>query len=77
MKYGHYIAAILVIIGALNWGLVGLFRFDLVSFIFGASFLARAVYLLIGLAGLIEVVALVRQIRHHGSIDETPREAHV
>jgi len=75
MKYGHYIAAILVIIGALNWGFVGLLKLDVVSFVFGASLLSRAVYLLIGLAGLFEVAALVRQIRHHGEIE--PREAHI
>jgi uncharacterized membrane protein YuzA (DUF378 family) len=39
----------LVIIGALNWGLVGLADLNLVSAIFGGSFLARLVYILVGL----------------------------
>ena len=44
----------LVIIGALNWLLIGLFRFDLVGWIFGGqtALLARIVYTIVGLAGL-------------------------
>lgn len=47
-------ALILVIIGALNWGLISLFQFDLVASIFGGSdtLLSRIVYGLVGLAGL-------------------------
>lgn len=41
------------IIGALNWGLIGLFRFDLVAFLFGnLTWLSRIIYALVGLAGL-------------------------
>src|SRR5699024_8554304 len=48
------IALVLVIIGALNWGLIGFFQFDLVATIFGgqASALSRIVYALVGLSGL-------------------------
>ena len=48
------IALLLVIIGALNWGLVGLFSFDLVAWIFGSSaaIMSRIVYTLIALAGV-------------------------
>ena len=43
----------LVIIGAINWGLIGLFQFDLVATLFGAmSILSRIVYGLVGLSGL-------------------------
>ena len=44
----------LVIIGAINWGLVGLFQFDLVAFLFGgqASLLSRILYTIVGAAGL-------------------------
>ena len=44
----------LVIIGAINWGLVGLFQFDLVAFLFGgqAALLSRILYTIIGAAGL-------------------------
>ncbi|NLY85642.1 MAG: DUF378 domain-containing protein [Tissierellia bacterium] len=47
-------ALTLVTIGAINWGLIALFRFDLVAAIFGGpdSFLSRVVYGLVGLAGL-------------------------
>ncbi|MEG6584207.1 DUF378 domain-containing protein [Dendrosporobacter sp. 1207_IL3150] len=55
------IALLLVIIGALNWLLVGLFNFDLVAAIFGHnSFLSRAVYSLVGLAGIWSVSLLFR-----------------
>ncbi|HWR41934.1 DUF378 domain-containing protein [Sporomusa sp.] len=54
------IALILVIAGALNWLLVGLFNFDLVAAIFGGqqSFLSRVVYSLVGLAGIYSVSLL-------------------
>lgn len=48
-----YSALTIAIIGAINWGLIGLFRFDLVAFIFGdMSWLSRIVYGLVGLCGL-------------------------
>lgn len=48
------LALILVIIGALNWGLISLFKFDLVASIFGGptSVLSRIIYGLVGLAGI-------------------------
>ena len=48
------IALLLVIIGAVNWGLVGIFQFDLVASIFGgqAAVLSRIIYTLVGAAGL-------------------------
>lgn len=46
-------ALTITIIGALNWGLIGLFRFNLVSFLFGdMSWISRIVYILVGLCGL-------------------------
>lgn len=46
-------ALLLVIIGAVNWGLIGFFRFDLVSSIFGTgTALTRIIFALVGLAGL-------------------------
>lgn len=50
----------LVLIGALNWGLIGLFRFDLVAALFGgsASFLSRVVYSLVGIAAIVELFSL-------------------
>ncbi|ATW25702.1 DUF378 domain-containing protein [Candidatus Formimonas warabiya] len=57
------IALILVIIGALNWGLIGLFGFDLVATIFGgqSAFISRIVYSLVGLAGLYAITLLFRE----------------
>lgn len=53
MKIVNIIALLLVIIGAINWGLVGLFEFNLVDFLFGVgSVLSRIVYSLVGIAGL-------------------------
>jgi uncharacterized membrane protein YuzA (DUF378 family) len=54
MKTIKFIAWLLVIIGGLNWGLVGFFQFDLVAEIFGAmSTVARIVYALVGLSALL------------------------
>jgi uncharacterized membrane protein YuzA (DUF378 family) len=49
-----YTAFVLAIVGALNWGLVGLFQFDLVAALFGGpdSMMSRIVYTLVGLAGV-------------------------
>ena len=53
MKWFDYTALTLVIIVALNWLLVGIFRFDLVAFLFGnLSWLSRVIYTIIGLCGL-------------------------
>ena len=56
MKVLYYIALTLVIIGAINWLLIGLFNFDLVPTIFGAmSVMSRIIYVLVGIAGLISI----------------------
>ena len=53
MKIIDKIALVLIIVGALNWGLIGLFNFDLVAAIFGdMTVLARIVYSLVGVSGL-------------------------
>lgn len=62
MKQLDVLATVLVVIGALNWGLVGLARFDLVAALFGLQFgdtspLTSIVYALVGLAGLYQAVA--------------------
>ena len=51
------LALLLVIIGGINWGLVGFFRFDLVSFIFGdMSMITRIVFAIVGLAAIYSIV---------------------
>lgn len=53
MKVIDKIALVLIIIGAINWGLIGLFGFDLVATIFGEmSIISRIIYGLVGLSGL-------------------------
>ena len=53
MKIIDKLALVLIIIGAINWGLIGLFRFDLVATLFGQmSLLSRIVYSLVGISGL-------------------------
>lgn len=53
MKIVDKIALILVIIGAINWGLIGFLGFNLVDTIFGTmTFLSRTIYALVGLSGL-------------------------
>lgn len=53
MKVIDKIALILIIIGAINWGLIGIFKFNLVELIFGdMTVLARIIYSLVGISGL-------------------------
>ncbi len=61
------VALILMIIGALNWGLIGLFQFDLVAAIFGgsASVISRIIYSLVGLAGIWGITMLFRGGSHN------------
>lgn len=57
MKSLKIVSYLLIIIGALNWGLVGIFDFDLVAKIFGEmTVLSRAVYTLVGLSAVISLV---------------------
>ena len=62
MKGFGLIALVLVVVGAVNWGLVGIAQFDLVAFLFGgqSAALSRAVYILVGIAG---VALLAMQMR--------------
>ena len=64
MKALNIITLLLVIVGGLNWGLVGLFDFDLVATIFGAgSLLSRVVYILVGVSALWQLVPLSAAMR--------------
>lgn len=56
------LALILMIVGAINWGLIGLLRLDLVAAIFGGqtALLSRIIYTLVGLAGLYSISLLFR-----------------
>ncbi len=64
MKTTRTIALILVIVGGLNWALVGLFNFDLVAAIFGdMSVVSRVVYTLVGLAAIYTAVELPKMVK--------------
>jgi uncharacterized membrane protein YuzA (DUF378 family) len=60
------LALLLSIIGSLNWGLVGIFQFDLVAWLFGGqgSIVSRIIYTLVGLAGLWCITLLFRKGQH-------------
>jgi len=63
MKRLDVLAAVLVVVGALNWGLVGIAKFDLVAALFGLKFgetnaATSVVYVLVGLAGLYQAVSV-------------------
>ena len=70
----NWIAIVLVVIGGLNWLLVGAFDFDLVAALFGEmSGVSRAVYVLVGLAALYTLFAAPRFIRHDARMQTVPR----
>lgn len=52
MKMLHMVAFVLVVVGALNWGLVGLFGLNLVTTIFGMGGLENLIYILVGASGV-------------------------
>lgn len=52
-------ALIFSIIGAINWGLIGMFSFNLVDYIFGAgSFFTNLIYIIVGISGIINIMLL-------------------
>jgi uncharacterized membrane protein YuzA (DUF378 family) len=74
----YRLALLLAIVGALNWGLVGLFQWDLVAALFGGQDAAfsRVVYSLVGLAGLLLIFTgfgAERAVGHHGTAAPHPR----
>lgn len=63
MKTLNIISLLLVIIGALNWGLIGIFEYDLVSSLFGEmSMLTRIIFVLVGIAGLYSITFFARNM---------------
>ncbi|HBT74239.1 MAG TPA: DUF378 domain-containing protein [Lysinibacillus sp.] len=75
MSVLYRIALVLVIIGAINWGLIGFFRFDLVAYLFGGqtAVLSRWIYALVGLAGLITIPILVKRFEDEDDVDTFTR----
>lgn len=77
MNIFYKICVILLIVGGINWGLIGLFNFDVVAWLFGGaqSLLSRAVFTLVGVAalcaipGLFEIGMPAPRPHHDGTID--------
>ena len=65
------LALLLVVIGALNWGGIGLFGFNTVAFLFGGQILSRIIYTLVGLAGLWCITLLFRTDEAEGHAPHT------
>ena len=59
------ILLVITIIGALNWGLIGILDFDLVAMLFGtASMLSRIIYTLVGICGIVNIGILLGHIEY-------------
>jgi len=60
MKALNIITLLLVVVGAVNWGLIGLFQFDLVAALFGgqSAALSRIVYAIVGMSGIYQFLTL-------------------
>ena len=56
------ICLVFTIIGAIVWGLIGFFDFNLVAWIFGETMISNIVYIIVGICGLINIVLLFRHI---------------
>ena len=70
LNFLKYTAYVLVLIGALNWGLVGIFGFDLVAAIFGEmSAFSRIIYTLVGISAIITAITM-----HHCDCIETKED---
>ena len=56
-----WIAGILLIVGGLNWGLIGLFNFNLVTTIFGAAIITKIIYVLVGISAIYMIFAMMKE----------------
>ena len=75
MRGLYWMTLVLLVIGGLNWLLVGLFDFDLVAAIFGEmSAAARAIYTLVGISALVVLLTSFRLVHRHddGMITQSP-----
>ena len=58
-KFLKTISYSLILVGAINWGLVGIFNFDLVAYLFGdMTLLSRTIYSLVGISAIISIIAV-------------------
>lgn len=54
-NFRKYVSGPLVLIGALNWGLIGIFNFNLITLLFGIGMLTKIIYILVGVAAIVEM----------------------
>ena len=74
MRVLNSVTLFLLIVGGLNWGLVGLFGFDLVAALSGQmTILSRIVYSLVGLSALFQIIPLLRSFSSTGTERLLPR----
>ena len=73
-----YICLTLVILGAINWGLIGLFRFDFIAVLFGGmeAIVSRIIYVLYALAGLYCISFFGREYHSHNDVPVTTVNQH-
>lgn len=64
METLHKIALVFTVIGAINWGLIGFFDFNLVTAIFHESIMTRIIYAIVGICGLINIGLLFMHYEH-------------
>jgi len=60
MKIQDWLAYVILLIGGLNWGLIGSFNFNLVETIFGTGLLTDIIYVIVGLAGLYGIFTAIK-----------------
>lgn len=76
MRYLNGLARLLIVVGGLNWGLVGLFKFDLVAWVCGGldfgqtNAASRVIYVAVGVAALYELVRLPAMLTHRSTMRE-------
>lgn len=56
MKPLDVIVAVLVCLGAINWGLIGIFDFNFIDFVFGKTIIDKIIYIIVGLSGLYQAL---------------------
>ena len=74
----EWLAAVVLVVGGVNWGLVGLFEFDLVARLFGEQFgttntVTRTVYILVGISAIYTLIGLLRMEAMTGRLERGDR----
>lgn len=65
MNIVQKLALVFTIIGAINWGFIGLFKLNLVESLFGSSMFSAIIYMIVGIAGIINIMLLFTDLDRH------------